>query len=327
MSRLTYLSLCIAGSREESDDFFKEIKRYQWTPSDRPHTFYYISLHATIHSSRNGIWKWEDGVLEGPLFQSSAATWDGILRSCLRHLLSNYCSEFDGFIYSGHGGAINVGRWIRNSSAFFKVCDLVSLFEEHRLHFPVMFFNACYMGSFLSLLEFERIASWAVADPGYSCWESLTATRSFWKRHGNVGSWLSSCTKEYRSRYIRCNYKCSMVFDLGVMLSLFREMKQTNPMNWTWSNQTRLTAYDPSTHDLLTLLDQITNPTVHESAMIRLIHRMMRYSPVCNYKKGPSIQWGRITHMEDRYNGSRWWSFWKTVNLRTMVATQSHQKK
>ena len=79
MSRLTYLSLCIAGSREESDDFFKEIKRYQWTPSDRPHTFYYISLHATIHSSRNGLWKWEiQGIVVGKVWRPLARFGNGM---------------------------------------------------------------------------------------------------------------------------------------------------------------------------------------------------------------------------------------------------------
>jgi hypothetical protein len=325
MSRLTYLSLCIASNQKESDDFFKEIRKYKWTPAHRPHTIYYISLHTTVRSPHNGIWKWQDGVLEGPLFKSSAETWNGILRGCLRHLLATYTSAFDGLLYSGHGGAVHVGRWIRNSSAFFKMCDLVSLFEEHRLRFPVMCFNACYMGSFLSLLECERITPWVAADPGYAEWESMTATTSFWKRSGPVGPWLQSVTNEYGKRYPHYAYKCYMVFDLHVMPALFREMKQTNPMHWNWSRDSLMSSYDVSSHDLLTLLKQTPDLTVHESEMVRLIHHMMRYSPTTKHKKGPSIPWGRITHMEDRYDGSRWWSFWKSVNRRTMMETMTHE--
>jgi hypothetical protein len=62
-----------------------------------------------------------------------------------------------------------------------------------------------------------------------------------------------------------------------------------------------------------------------ESEMVRLIRHMMRYSPTTKHKKGPSIPWGRITHMEDRYDGSRWWSFWKSVNRRTMMETMTHE--
>jgi len=322
MSRLTYFCLFIASRQEESDEFFKEIRQYKWTIHDRRHTFYYIAFHPTIHSPRNGIWKWQDGVLEGPLFSSHAETWDGMLRSCLRHLLTLHTSPFDGFIYSGHGGAVNIGRWVRDSSAFFKWCDVIALFEKHHLTFPVMIFNSCYMGSFLSLLECERITSWVAADPGYSCWKSLTTTRAFWKRSRAIGSWLQDATIEYGKQYNECKYHCFMVFDVQVVSPLFHEMKKTEPLLWNWVSP--VTSYDRSSYDLLSLLEHTKNRSIHDDKMIRLIQRMMRFSPTCVYKKGPSIQLGRILHMEHRYDGSRWWDFWKTVNPYSVNGTMSN---
>ena len=316
MTRLTYLCLYIAHNKKESDYFFTEIENYQWTPHDTPHTIYYIALHSTIHSRRNGVWKWQDGILEGPLYQSSAKNWNSIFQSCLRHLLPKH---FDGFIYSGHGGTVSIGSWFRNSSAFLKISNLISLFVKYNMTFPVMLFNSCYMGGLLSLLECNRITSWVAADPGYSGWESITNTSSFWKRSGAIGPWLSASVHEYAHRFPRCPYKCYMAFDLHVLPALFRELKKTDPMKWAWKKKYLLSSYDTSTYDILSVLKD-------EKKLVQLIHHMMRFSVTCDKKKGPSIQWGRITHMEYRYEGTIWWDYWKNINTCTVSSTLSENK-
>jgi hypothetical protein len=291
MSRLNYLCLFIASTPEESYHFFTEMYKYKWTIQDRPHTFYYIALHPTIQSPHNGIWKWQDGVVEGHLFSSCEETWDSILRACLYYLLNTL--PFDGFIYSGYSDGVHIGHLNHNSSAVFQWCDIISLFQECALTFPVMILQSCYMGSLVSLLECERITPWVIADPGYSYWKSLTRTCAFWKRSRTIGTWLQASVIEYVKQYNSHNYHCYMVFDMRVLLPLIHEMKQTNPFTWAWI--TSDTTYDTFSFDLLFLLERTKNPTRYDEKMIRLIHRMMRFSPTYVYKKGPSIQ---VTHTD-----------------------------
>lgn len=317
MTSLTYFCLYIASYRKESEYFFTEIKKYRWNSFCRPHTIYFIALHSTIRSPLNGVWKWSNGELE-QLSQISEQTWTHILEDCIKFMIKQFPRPFDGFLYCGHGGGVSIGRWYRNRSPYFKICDLISIFIKYNVSFPVMFFNSCYMGSFLSLLECNRITNWVVADPGYNAWESITSTNTFWKRTQDIGLWISACITEHHEQYIKWNYKCYMVFDLCVLSELFLEMKQTiNPMKWAWRREYLLSPYhDSSTYDLYSILKNMHKPTVHEKNMIWLIQRMMRYSHPCKRKNGPSIQWGRYAYMKDRYEGTIWWKFWKTVNLR-----------
>jgi hypothetical protein len=321
---LTYFCLYIASYREESEYFFTEIKKYRWNPTCISHTIYIIALHPTVYSPHNGVWKWNDGILEHLFLpqrrmRNATSEWIPILRESIEFMLEQFQKPFDGFLYSGHGGGVTIGKWYRNKSPYFKLCDLISIFIEYNLTFSVMIFNSCYMGSFISLLECNRITNWVVADPGYNAWESITTTNIFWKRTEHIGSWLSSCVLEHRNRHPAWKYKCYTVFDLHVLPELFLEMKQTAPMTWAWKRDYVLSPYhDSSTYDLYSILVHMCDPTIHEQRMIQLLQHMMRYSHLCKRKRGPSIQWGRITHMEDRYENSIWWKFWKNVNIRTV---------
>jgi hypothetical protein len=325
MNRITYFCLYIASYREETEYFFEEIEKYCWKPSFIPHTIYFISLNPTIYSPHNGVWKWEDGELE-QLFQpqrrkrNSTTEWTPILRECIEFILKQFHGTFDGFIYSGHGGGVTIGKWYRNKGPYFKLCDMISVFMEYHLSFPVMFFNSCYMGSFLSLLECNRITNWMVADPGYNAGASITTTDTFWRQKDylDIGSWISDCVIEYHKKHCMWNYKCFMIFDLHVLPDLFQEMKQTDPMKWEWKRKYLLSKNDSSTFDLYSILKHMHKKTIHEQNMMKLIRYMMRYSQLCKRKRGPSIQWGRFLHMKDRYEGTIWWEFWKTVNLRTV---------
>jgi hypothetical protein len=323
MIRFTYFCLYIASNREESKHFFVEIEKYHWNKTFNPHTIYFIALHSTVRSPLNGVWKWQDGVLEQLLRIKGHkhSEWTHILQECIKFIIKQFPRPFDGLIYSGHGGGVSIGKWYRNGSPYFKLCDVISIFVEHNLTFPFMFFNSCYMGSFLSLLEYSRITNWVAADPGYNAWESITTTNTFWKRTKDIdiGLWMSACVTEYHEQHSIWNYKCYMIFDLHDIPELFREMKQTKPMKWAWKRKYILSYYhDSSTYDLYSILENMNDPTIHERNMIRLIRHMMRYSHLCERKKGPSIQWGRFAYMEDRYVGSLWWEFWKNVNTQTV---------
>uniref|UniRef100_A0A6C0KI80 Peptidase C13 family protein n=1 Tax=viral metagenome TaxID=1070528 RepID=A0A6C0KI80_9ZZZZ len=316
---LTYLCLTIASEKKDSMSFFKhEIK---WDKNSTPHTMYNILLQPTINSPNNGVWIWENSE-KIHMMRPVSRDWNLMLRECLDYIV-NLCDRFDGFIYSGHGGTINVGSWFRDYTPFFKICDLISIFENYHLSFPVMIFSSCYMGGFITLLECSRITKWVCADPGYTGYDGITATTSFWgrRKRGKIGKWLSEVISDYHKRYPTPKYKCYMAFDVGYIQPLFGEMKKTNPMEWGWEGH-RVSNYDKTTYDLYSvLIDDNTQKTKPVTKMISYCKKMMRYSKNSPYtinKKGPSIQWGRVRHVQDRYEGTMWWDFWKTINLKTV---------
>jgi len=316
---MRYMVLFIASTQAESDAFFTEIHHYQWKPTDPPHTMDILALHPTLHSNRNGIWQWSNGHLTAaPLVTSSASTWRGQLEDLLDHVPAG---PFDGFLYSGHASGIALGRWIRNGSPFFLTRKLIDLFQARRLTFPVLFFQSCYMGTLPALLECHRISPWVVADPGYSAWESLTATRAFWNPTRHKGTWLRACVTEYARRYPASS--CYQVFDVSDVPHLLQHVKGMNPLQWDWAPRWRLSSYDPSTYDWISVVEHAEEKGEKERKLLSLLKRMMRYSHPCRKKKGPSLPYGRIRHMEHRYEGSSWWSWWKSVQPQSVPGTHA----
>ena len=319
---LTYLCLAISSQKEDSSNFFDH--EITWEEGNSTsHKLYIISLQPTIHSKYNGVWIWEDGEKK-QVFRVRHKNWEIILRDCLTYICNRF-SQFDGFIYSGHSGTVNVGSWFRDHSPFFKLSDLISIFIEYQLTFPVMVFSSCYMGGWISLLEYSRITQWVCADPGYSSWNGITATSMFWKRKKStpIGMWLQQAVTEYHKRYPKDRYKCYMVFDIRYVEPIFKQMKRVQPMEWAWKPRNRLSIHDKTTYDLYSVLtDNETEQNQYVKKMTQYIQKMMRYSIFnCSKdnKKGPSIQWGRIRHVEDRYEGTRWWDHWKDVNTKTIA--------
>jgi len=276
-------------------------------------SLYNIILTPSIASDYNGVWLGQNSE-KRHLFRSSKRNWISFLRDCIHSIID---IPFDGFIYSGHGSAVSVGKWMPDQTPFFTIAELVQLFVDNGLYFPVMIWSACYMGSLLSLLECSRITNWVCADPGYAGWRGITETRSFWQRSGAIGPWLSRVLTEYRERYGHTDtYTCFMAFDVSYALPLFLEMINDSPMEWQW-----LENYpgDESTYDLLTVLEQ-----TNRDRILGYLRKMMRYSPYTRgQKRGPSIQWGRYRGVENRYEGTIWWRGWQAINRQTVEFTYS----
>ena len=271
---------------------------------------YNIILTPSIGSDYNGVWLGQNSE-KRHLFRSSKRDWLSFLRDCIHYIVD---IPFDGFLYSGHGSAVSVGKWLPGHSPFFTIAKLVQLFVENGLYFPVE-----RLLHLLSLLECSRITDWVCADPGYAGWRGITETRSFWQRSGAIGPWLSRVLTEYRERHGHADtYTCFMAFDVSYALPLFLEMLEDNPMEWRWPQHY---PGDDSSYDLLTVLEQ-QRPTNRVSRMLDSFHKMVRYSPYTRgQKRGPSIQWGRYRGVENRYEGTIWWRGWRTINSQTVEFT------
>lgn len=188
------------------------------------------------------------------------------------------------------GRTVNVGAWAPGETPFVKTSDLIRLFMEWNRTFPVMIFDCCYMGGLLSLLECSHITRWVCADPGYTGWDGITSTRSFWNRKKGdpigIGEWLQEVTTEHLLSFSsKDDYLCYFAFDLSVLALLWHDISRLPSdriMRWGWNSRYSLPD-DEVTYDMYSvLMDPETEKTESVMRLIAYLREMMRYSPYSN---------------------------------------------
>lgn len=213
-------------------------------------------------------------------------------------------------LFSGHAGGVGLGKWtdFLMSLAKFNKIFIKTIKPE------VVAFDACYLGSIVSLYEISDNVKYCLASPSWHPFSSITGLKSF----GNLPKFTESNKDAIFKKYVtdmacefntiknQPNYSCLVAFDLTKLQSIIPKIKKLE-----FTKDHNLKMDDKFHFDLVASIDK---KIAKDLEQIVLSKHCMQKCPI-------TIQGISISHVPktdswfDEFDKTKWGKFVKTVEL------------